>query len=125
MASPNRLPRRQRSAQEPSKLFDPSLLANAGIGRTLCDYNPKQIPFLQGERADAVLYIQEGTARRSVVSKHHKKAAISLLGCGDFLGRGMHRLGSAHTHNDGDRYYEVLGSEESKERDAPFAPRTT
>jgi len=89
MPSPSRLPSRQRSAQKRDKPFDPkSFLASAGIGRTLRHYSPKQIIFSQGERADAVLYIQEGAVRLSVVSKQGKEATIALLGPGDFLGEG-------------------------------------
>jgi len=80
---------RQRSAQKPNTLFDPkTFLANAGVGRTLRHYGPKRILFSQGEPADAVFYIQEGTARLTVVSKHGKEATISVLGRGDFLGEG-------------------------------------
>jgi CRP/FNR family cyclic AMP-dependent transcriptional regulator len=35
-----------------------------------------------------MFYIQEGTARLSVVSKHGKEATIALLSGGDFLGEG-------------------------------------
>ncbi len=45
-------------------------------------------PFLQGERADAVFYVQEGSVRLSVLSKQGKEATIALLGPGDFLGEG-------------------------------------
>jgi CRP/FNR family cyclic AMP-dependent transcriptional regulator len=89
MPPPSRLPSRQRSDQKSTKPFDPkAFLANAGIGRTLRQYIPKQIIFSQGERADAVFYIQEGTARLSVLSAQGKEAVISLLGRGDFLGEG-------------------------------------
>jgi CRP/FNR family cyclic AMP-dependent transcriptional regulator len=89
MRSPSRLLNRQLSAQKSTKVFDPkAFLANAGIGRTLCHYSPKQVLFSQGERADAVFYIQDGTARLSVVSKHGKEATIALLSRGDFLGEG-------------------------------------
>ena len=89
MLPPSRLPRRKPSIQNPTNLFDPkAFLANAGVGRTIRHFNPKQIIFSQGERADAVFYIQEGTARLSVLSTHGKEAVISLLGCGDFLGEG-------------------------------------
>ncbi len=89
MPSPSRLPSRQRSAQKRHAPFDPkTFLASAGIGRTLRHYSPKQIIFSQGERADAVLYIQEGAVRLSVVSKQGKEATIALLGPGDFLGEG-------------------------------------
>ncbi len=84
MPSPSGMLSRRRSAQKPNTLFDPkAFLANAGIGRTLRHYSQKQIIFSQGEPADAVFYIQEGTARLSVVSKHGKEATISLLGRGD------------------------------------------
>jgi CRP/FNR family cyclic AMP-dependent transcriptional regulator len=89
MPSPSRLPSRQRTAQKPTKPFDPkAFLASAGIGRTLRQYSPKQIIFSQGQRADAVFYIQEGTARLSVLSTQGKEAVISMLGRGDFLGEG-------------------------------------
>ncbi len=58
------------------------------MGRTLRRYRPKQVIFSQGERADSVLYIQEGRARLSVLSKQGKEATIALLGPGDFLGEG-------------------------------------
>jgi CRP/FNR family cyclic AMP-dependent transcriptional regulator len=89
MPSPSLLPSRKRSARKPTTPFDPKIfLANTGIGRTLRQYSPKEIIFSQGERADAVFYIQEGTARISVLSTHGKEATISLLGPGDFLGEG-------------------------------------
>jgi CRP/FNR family cyclic AMP-dependent transcriptional regulator len=89
MLPPSRLPSRQRSDQKSTKPFDPkAFLANAGVGRTLRQYVPKQTIFSQGERADAVFYIQEGTARLSVLSTQGKEAVISLLGRGDFLGEG-------------------------------------
>jgi CRP-like cAMP-binding protein len=70
-------------------LFDPkAFLATAGIGRTVRRYNSKQVIFSQGERADSVLYIQQGRIRLSVLSKQGKEATIALLGPGDFLGEG-------------------------------------
>ncbi|MGA7960119.1 MAG: Crp/Fnr family transcriptional regulator, partial [Candidatus Acidiferrales bacterium] len=89
MPPPSQLPSRRRRAQTPSRIFDPkSFLANAGIGRSLHDYKPKQTIFSQGERADAVFYIHSGTVRLSVLSTHGKEATITLLGEGDFLGEG-------------------------------------
>ena len=72
-----------------TRLFDPNaFLARAGIGRTVHHFSQKQAIFSQGERADAVFYIQEGKVRLSVVSKQGKSATIALLGPGDFLGEG-------------------------------------
>jgi CRP-like cAMP-binding protein len=88
MPSRRRLPT-QRRAKKQTEVFDPqAFLRNAGIGRTVRSYKPKQAVFLQGERADAVFYLQEGSVRLSVLSKQGKEATIALLGPGDFLGEG-------------------------------------
>ena len=84
-----RLSTRQRRAQTPTKSFDSkTFLATSGTGRTFHHYSPKQVVFLQGERGDAVFYIQEGRVRLSVLSTQCKEATIGLLGPGDFLGEG-------------------------------------
>lgn len=95
-------PRRPRRARKPSKLFDAkAFLAQAGIGRAVHHYSPKQAIFSQGDVAGSVFYIQEGKVRLSVVSKQGKEATIALLGPGDFVGEGCIaadqplRLGSA------------------------------
>jgi CRP/FNR family cyclic AMP-dependent transcriptional regulator len=69
-------------------LIPEPFLTNVGIGGAILHFSPKQIIFSQGARADAVLYIQDGTARLSVVSKQGREATIALLGPGDFLGEG-------------------------------------
>ena len=89
MLNRRQLPKRLRGAQNPRTTFDPKdFLANSGIGKTLRRYSPKQVIFSQGERADTVLYIQQGRVRLSVLSKQGKEATIALLGPGDFLGEG-------------------------------------
>jgi CRP/FNR family cyclic AMP-dependent transcriptional regulator len=89
MRSPRKTPTRKPSIRKGTRPFDAkAFLADAGIGRTLHHYSPKQAIFSQGEPADAVFYIQEGRARLSVVSKQGKEATIALLGPGDFLGEG-------------------------------------
>ena len=88
MPSRRRLPMSRR-VQKQTKVFDPqAFLASAGVGRTVRSYKAKQAVFSQGERADAVFYIQEGSVRLSVLSKQGKEATIALLGPGDFLGEG-------------------------------------
>jgi CRP/FNR family cyclic AMP-dependent transcriptional regulator len=89
MNSLRKLPASRRRSQKQSQLFDPqAFLAKAGVGRTVLHYSPKKVVFSQGERADAVFYIQEGRVRLSVLSKQGKEATIALLGPGDFLGEG-------------------------------------
>jgi CRP/FNR family transcriptional regulator, cyclic AMP receptor protein len=106
MLSRRRLPMPRRS-QKQTKLFDPqAFLASTGVGRTVRSYKAKQAVFSQGERADAVFYIQTGSVRLSVLSKQGKEATIALLGPGDFLGEGCLasdqpvRLASATAIND-------------------------
>ena len=78
-----------RSDRGPTNLFDPkAFLAKAGMGKTVHHYGTRQAIFSQGERADAVFYIQKGKVRLSVVSTHGKEATITLLSPGDFLGEG-------------------------------------
>ncbi len=86
---------RQRRAPKGIKSFDPqAFLSNVGLGRTVQYYRPKQAIFSQGDRADAVFYLQHGRVRLSVLSKQGREATIGLLGSGDFLGEGC--LASDH-----------------------------
>jgi CRP/FNR family transcriptional regulator, cyclic AMP receptor protein len=106
MLSKNLSIRRMNQYVAPSDepLYRPTFFDGAGAARTveqaativgrkamksfLEDYRPKQAIFSQGDRADAVFYIQEGRVRLSVISKQGKEATIALLGPGDFLGEG-------------------------------------
>src|ERR1019366_61811 len=65
----------------------------------------KKIIYSQGEACDAVFYIQQGTARLTVVSNEGKEATIAILNPGDFCGEGSLagqplRLGSATAMTD-------------------------
>jgi CRP/FNR family transcriptional regulator, cyclic AMP receptor protein len=74
---------------KPAMRFDAkAFLSQAGAGRTIHLYNPKQSIFAQGEPADAVFYLQKGRVRLSVVSEQGKEATITFLDRGDFLGEG-------------------------------------
>jgi CRP-like cAMP-binding protein len=70
-------------------LFDPKLfLAKVGRGRTIADYSKSEVVFSQGDRADAIFYIQRGKVKLTVVSNTGKEAVIAILSAGDFLGEG-------------------------------------
>lgn len=89
MPSRRKSPTRQRRALKRIKVFDPqAFLSDAGFGRTVHRYRAKQAIFSQGDRAEAVFYIQDGKMRLTVLSKQGKEATIALLGSGDFLGEG-------------------------------------
>jgi CRP/FNR family transcriptional regulator, cyclic AMP receptor protein len=88
MPSPRKAPV-QRNVPKPTRKFDPQVfLTNAGIGKTVCHYERKQLVFSQGEAAGTVFYIQKGAVQLSVLSKQGKEATLALLGPGDFFGEG-------------------------------------
>jgi CRP/FNR family transcriptional regulator, cyclic AMP receptor protein len=63
-----------------------AFLANAGLGRRIVQFAPKQRFFSQGDPADSIFYLQRGRAKVTVVSPDGKEATISLLSAGDFIG---------------------------------------
>ena len=63
-----------------------TFLANAGLGRTIVQFAPKQLFFVQGDSADSIFYLQKGRAKVTVVSPAGKEATITLLSAGDFVG---------------------------------------
>jgi CRP-like cAMP-binding protein len=52
------------------------------------DYQNKQVIFAQGDKADAMFYIQDGSVKLTVMSKDGRKAVIAILRQGDFFGEG-------------------------------------
>jgi CRP/FNR family transcriptional regulator, cyclic AMP receptor protein len=77
-------------------MTDQDLLAfnSLGISKSVAghstsqQYRSGQAIFEQGDKADAIYYIQSGNAKLTVVSKGGKKAVIAILRCGDFFGEG-------------------------------------
>jgi CRP-like cAMP-binding protein len=124
MDSLRRLPRRRRLARNQANFFDPNVfLANVGAGRTVRQYRPKQAIFSQGDRADAVFYIQEGKVRLSVLSKQGKEATVALLGTADFVGEGCIASDQTLHLATATAITEVLYPEDRKEPDGAHAPR--
>src|SRR5277367_7125100 len=81
--------------------FDPNdFLATIGEGRRIVAIPKRRKIFTQGERADAVFYVQEGKVRLTVVSNTGKEATIAIVSEGNFFGEGslagqLVRMGSA------------------------------
>jgi CRP/FNR family cyclic AMP-dependent transcriptional regulator len=61
-------------------------LVNTGVVKTILELRSGQTLFCQGERADAVHYLQRGKVKLAVISKRGKEATIALLNSGCFLG---------------------------------------
>ena len=86
--------------------FDPNtFLATIGEGRKSLTVSRKRGIFTQGDKADAVFYIQRGKVKLTVVSKIGKEATIGILDEGNFFGEGSLagqalRMGSASAMTD-------------------------
>ncbi|MBZ5689875.1 MAG: Crp/Fnr family transcriptional regulator [Acidobacteriia bacterium] len=95
-----------KAVAKKTREFDPNtFLATIGSGRKSALFRAKQGIFAQGDAADAVFYIQEGSVRLTVVSKVGKEATIGILKDGDFFGEGCLagqplRMGSATAMTD-------------------------
>jgi CRP/FNR family transcriptional regulator, cyclic AMP receptor protein len=57
-------------------------------GMSVRNYKDREIVFSQGDKADAIFYIQSGTVKLTVVSARDKKAVIGFLRRGSFFGEG-------------------------------------
>ena len=74
-------------SSSPGPAFDPGeFLSKAGLGRRIVELEAKQTIFAQGDAADSVFYIQEGSVKLSVISARAKEAVLALLSPGEFLG---------------------------------------
>ena len=74
---------------ETTRDFNPhSFLTSNGTGRRILFFSKKETIFTQGDKADAVFYIQKGKVRLTVVSATGKEATIGLLSEGNFVGEG-------------------------------------
>jgi CRP/FNR family cyclic AMP-dependent transcriptional regulator len=74
-------------AESQGNAFEPSaFLAQAGLGRRIVQFKPRQVIFSQGNAADCIFYLQNGRAKLTVVSQHGKVATINLFKEGDFVG---------------------------------------
>lgn len=71
------------SAFRPADLF--KRVSGQMTDRAYCD---KEVIFAQGDRADAMFYVQEGNVKLTVISKRGKKAVIAVLRQGEFFGEG-------------------------------------
>jgi CRP/FNR family transcriptional regulator, cyclic AMP receptor protein len=57
-------------------------------GMSVRTYRDNEIVFSQGDKADAVFYIQSGTVKLTMAATRRKKAIIAILLRGSFFGEG-------------------------------------
>src|ERR1041384_7020228 len=65
-----------------------AFLRSAGATRRVATYSKGKVVFSQGQPSDAVMYIQKGGIKISVLSRTGKEAVVAMLGPGDFFGEG-------------------------------------
>ena len=73
---------------EPPAFDAEAFLESAGAAKRVASYPKGKIVFSQGQPSDAVMYIQKGGIRISVLSRTGKEAVVAMLGPGDFFGEG-------------------------------------
>jgi CRP-like cAMP-binding protein len=82
-------PKRIPSPALPRPVFElQSFLDSAGAARTIRQYARSAVIFSQGDVANHVFYIQQGSVKVSVLSRTGKEAVVAVLGQGDFFGEG-------------------------------------
>jgi len=70
-------------------LFDPkSFLAQAGEGHSVGKYGKDYVVYSQGDRSEAIFYIQSGKAKLTVVSERGKEAVVAIINANEFFGEG-------------------------------------
>jgi CRP/FNR family transcriptional regulator, cyclic AMP receptor protein len=65
-----------------------AFLDSAGLSKRIVQYQAAAVIFAQGDSSDAVMYIQKGTVKLSVLSSTGREAVIAMLREGDFFGEG-------------------------------------
>ena len=65
-----------------------TFLNPAGLSKRIVEYPKSRRIYSQGEPATAVLYLQQGRVKLSVVNPAGKEAVVAILGPGDFFGEG-------------------------------------
>jgi CRP/FNR family cyclic AMP-dependent transcriptional regulator len=65
-----------------------AFLETAGVARRVVRFPIGTVIYAQGDPAVAVIYIQEGGVKLSVLSSGGKEAVVGMMGAGEFFGEG-------------------------------------
>ena len=80
--------RRVQSSEERPVFDAKAFLQSAGAARRVVSYPRGKVVFSQGQPSDAVMYIQKGGIKMSVLSRTGREAVVAMLGPGEFFGEG-------------------------------------
>ena len=79
----------KRKNNEEGNTFDAQVfLETAGLSRRVTNYKRNESIYSQGDAAEAVMYIQKGGVKLSVVNGSGKEAVVAMFGPGEFFGEG-------------------------------------
>jgi len=77
------------SLSRPTLTFNSrAFLRRIGTQKTTRDYQDRQVVYSQGDAADAMFHIQNGSVKLVVASPRGKQAVTAILGPGDVFGEG-------------------------------------
>jgi len=80
---------RRIESGEKRPAFDAEVfLTSSGAAGRRATYPKGKVVFSQGQPSDAVMYVQKGGIKISVLSRTGKEAVVAMLGPGDFFGEG-------------------------------------
>jgi CRP/FNR family transcriptional regulator, cyclic AMP receptor protein len=85
------VPRMKKKAKTTTTWADPyveNLLENISEGKRVLNPQKGEKLFSQGDKADAIFFIQSGKVKITVVSAAGKEAVITVIGARSFLGEG-------------------------------------
>lgn len=85
------MPRMKKTAKMTARVVDPyvaKLLEKISEGKRVLNPKKGEKIFSQGERADAIFFLQSGKVKITVLSQAGKEAVIAVLGPRSFLGEG-------------------------------------
>jgi CRP/FNR family transcriptional regulator, cyclic AMP receptor protein len=81
----------KKTAKMTARMVDPyvaNLLEKISEGKRVLNPKKGEKIFSQGERADAIFFLQSGKVKITVLSRAGKEAVIAVLGARSFLGEG-------------------------------------
>src|SRR6476660_6395361 len=82
------VPRRQMAIEQTLGFSSTVFRKKFRGGMSVRNYRDNEIIFAQGDKADAVFYIQSGTVKLTIAATRRKKAIIAVLLRGSFFGEG-------------------------------------
>ncbi|MGC2531249.1 MAG: Crp/Fnr family transcriptional regulator [Candidatus Acidiferrum sp.] len=84
-------PRKSHPKIKPRKklVFDAqNFFDSSGVAKKVKEHKKAEAVYAQGDAANAVMYLQSGGVKLTVVNEVGKEAVVAILGPGDFFGEG-------------------------------------